>query len=112
MKGNNRAILQGWLHLSPQQVQTQQVDGQTASLMLAQLDTDSPALGGRHWVVLTGDNLAKALLLLKAHQGQPIKVQASVTGYLVTFRTACHVVATDLVLVRGTEEVEVEPSSA
>jgi len=112
MKGNNRVILQGWLHLSPQHVQTQRVDGQIASLMLAYLDTDSPALGGRHRVVLTGDNLGKALLLLNQHGGQPLKVQATVTGYLVTFRSVSHVVVTDLVLLLGTEEEVEEASSA
>ena len=112
MKSNNRVWLQGWLHVHPQRVQQQRVDGQTASLMLAYLDTDSPALGGRHRVILTGENLAKALLLVRQHEGQPVKVQAAVTGYLVTYRATAHVVATEVVLMQGTDEPEPERASS
>ena len=112
MKGNNSVVLQGWLHLDPARLVSQRVDGRDAQLMLAYLDTDSPALGGRHRVVLIGENLAKALLLLRQHKGRPVKVQATVTGYLVTYRATAHVVAERLVLLAGTDEPEGEPASS
>lgn len=104
MKGNNMVILQGWLHLDPKQVQTQQ----DVSFMRAYLDTDRPVLGGRHHVVLSGKSLAKAQLLMKQNGGR-LKIQAAVIGHLVTLRQQSHVVVSDLVLVQGTEQA---PSSA
>lgn len=110
MRGNNRVILQGWLHLSPKQVLTQRVDGQTTTVMLTYLDTDSPVMGGRHRLLLTGKVLSKALLMLEQYGA--LKIQAVATGYLVTFQSVSHVVVTDLVLLVGTEEVEDDASSA
>ncbi len=103
-KGNNRVILQGWLYLSPQQIERYSYDGRSASVMKTWIDTDRPALGGRHWVTLVGKELAKALLLLKEWGDKPLKVRATVTGYLVTYGGRSHIMAQDLVLLLGTEE--------
>ncbi len=111
VKGNNRVILQGWLHLNPANMVTQTVNGYHYAYLRAEMDTDSPAVGGRHLVVITGANLGKALLLLNEHH-QPLKVQAVVMGYLVTYDGRSHVVALDLTLVPATVEVEAEPTSA
>ena len=108
---NNLVILQGWLVLKANGQQVEQVDGREARYLRATIDTDSPALGGRHWVVLTGEAQEKALRFLTALNAPAVRVQGAVKGKCMSYRGRSTVwvqSADDLTLVPTQSEVLVE----
>ena len=102
---NNFVMLQGWLTLKASNLQTEQVDGQRVAYLRAKIDTDAPAVGGRHAVVLVGEGLDKARALLAMQGNKTVRVQAVVEGKLVTFRGASVVQSEKVVFVPAQMEV-------